>query len=327
MTQTACFCNVQAIEKGLDPGGSAGHFEDAVIIEQPLPWKYSYADINLPSQVHKLLALWLQRYRETGVYGHRPLLIAPDEEYSQDGHRRVMFYTRPQGEFATFERTEYLVPEERLGALVWAWFEAPDALPQYDTFRCHENNHFRDILVCTHGSIDVACAKFGYSLYRHLRDHAATDSVRVWRVSHFGGHLYAPTMMDMPKGDYWAYVDAPIGEQIVNRAGDISALSGHYRGWAGVAQGFMQAAERACLLREGWSWQYYAKSGEITASDDADEPQWAEVRLSYTTPDGAAGAYRVRVEIENSIITSPASNDTRERAYPQFVVTSLEQTG
>ncbi len=214
LTQEKCFCNVLAMEKGIDPVGSAGNFEDAVIFEQPLPWKYSYADTGLPQEMLDLLALWMQRYQEPGVYGHRPLLLAPDSDYSKDGFRRVMFYTKPAGLFAEFSKTEYLVPVDKMGALIWAWYEAPEKLPQYDGYRQAENDTKRDILVCTHGTVDVACAKFGYPLYKHLRENA-DDTVRIWRVSHFGGHLYAPTLMDMPKGDYWAYVDNSIGEQIV----------------------------------------------------------------------------------------------------------------
>lgn len=323
LTQTKCFCNVVAMEKGIDPVGSAGNFQDAVIIEQPLPWKYSYAEMGLPQEMMDLLELWMQRYRETGVYGHRPLLIAPDPEYSETGFRRVIFYSRAEGLFAEFDKVEYLVPDEQAGQLILAWYEAPEKLAQYDAYRQLETQAIRDILICTHGAVDVACAKFGYPLYKALRDTAA-DDVRIWRVSHFGGHLYAPTLMDMPKGDYWAYVDHTIGAQIVQRDGNLQDLQGYYRGWAGLEMGFMQAMERACLMQEGWIWQSYPKEGEIVAKDEGDEAQWADVRIRYITPDNMSCTYRAHVRIEQVIMSNPSSNDEREYPYPQFVVENLE---
>jgi len=311
------------MEKGIDPVGSAGNFQDAVIIEHPLPWKYSYAEMSLPLEVLNLLDLWLKRYHETGVYGHRPLLIAPDTCYSKEGFRRVIFYSKPEGLFAQFEKAEYLVPVEKMGGLIWSWYEASDNLSHYEDYRQPEDNLTRDILVCTHGAVDVACAKFGYPLYKHLRDNVATDTVRIWRVSHFGGHLYAPTLMDMPKGDYWAYVDNNIGEQIIQHEGDIQDLYHYYRGWSGLEMGFMQALERICLMRKGWSWQTYPKRGEILAIDDCDEPQWADVRLSYITPNNILHSYQAHVQIKQVIMSNPSSNDERQYPYPQYIVNEI----
>ncbi len=324
LQETKFFCNALAIEKGIDPVGNAGNFEDSVIIEHPLPWKYSYTEMGLSQKILDLLDLWMARYKETGVYGHQSLLIAPDSNYSKAGFRRVMFYIRPDDLFAEFEKTEYLVPEDKVGALVWAWYEAKEELPQYEAYR-QQDKTTRDILICTHGSVDVACAKFGYPLYKQLRENSASDNLRVWRVSHFGGHLYAPTVMDMPKGDYWAYVDNQIGEQIIERTGNIQDVHNHYRGWAGLSRGFVQAMERACLMHEGWQWQSYLKKGEILTIDPAENSQWAEVRIDYVTPQGLSGAYQARVKIEKVIITNPASNDSREYSYPQFVVEDLKQ--
>ncbi len=323
LTQTKCFCNVLAIEKGVDPVGSAGNFQDAVIFEQPLPWKYSYAEMGLPKEVMDLLELWMERYRQTGVYGHRSLLIAPDAAYSREGFRRVMFFTKPGGLFAQFDKVEYFVPVEKMGHLIWSWFEAPDNLSQFDGWLQTGSDTIRDILICTHGSVDVACAKFGYPLYRHLRDNAATDQVRVWRVSHFGGHLYAPTLVDMPKGDYWAYVDHTIGEQLIQQSGDVQALHAYYRGWGGAEAGFVQAMERACWMREGWQWQTYKKSGEIVALDPDENPQWADVRLDYLTADAEQRTYQARVKIEKTITTNVSSNDDRQYPHPQYIVEEI----
>lgn len=328
VTAVKAYCNVLALEKGLNPAGHAGHFEGAIVIETPLPWKKNmYRESGaLPQEALDLLALWLKRYEEGLGYPHRPLMIAPDPAYSRLGVWRVMFYTRQPGAFAQFDKVEYLVPQAEVGPLLWALYEARDDLPRFEKYRVPEADSIRELLVCTHGTIDAACAKFGYPLYHYLRRNFANESVRVWRVSHFGGHVFAPTMMDMPTGHYWAYVEEPQARQIVRREGDVAALYSHYRGWAGCEHGFMQVAEGALWQQEGWAWFGYPRSGEILAQDAADEPQWAEVAITFSTSDSfVRQTWLARVEVERSIETISTTGYTHTHAYPQYVVTRLEK--
>jgi len=328
-TKTKEYCNVAAQALGLDPAGSAGHFDDAVLVETPLPWKrdiYEKAGA-LSQEMIDLLALWLERYKETGVYGHRPLMIAPDPDYSRQGYRRVIYYDRGDRAAARFHKTEYLVPEREAGPLVWALFEDRDGLAAFERYRVPQADKLRDILVCTHGTVDVACAKFGFPLYRHLRDGCARADRRVWRVSHFGGHVYAPTLMDMPTGHYWAYVEEAQAKQIVNRSGDVADLRGHYRGWAGLAYGFPQAAERAMWQQEGWTWFDYPKACTVLDQDaDDEDPCWMELRVDFTRTDGSQGAYVARIEVTHKIETVPSTDYTEPYAYLQYGVTKLYQT-
>ena len=326
-TTGKAYCNCLALESGLRPSGHAGDFQDAFILEAPLPWKLDMMQKAgaLPQTVIDLLALWLQEYRAGKGYPHRPLVIAPDPEYSREGFRRVMFYTRPAGLFAEYEKTEYSVPEADAGALVWAWYQDRDALGRFEPYRMTEADAVRDILICTHGTVDAACAKFGYPLYKYMRDHCAHDGLRVWRVSHFGGHVFAPTLMDMPHGGYWAYIDRAQADQIAQHSGAVRLLEGHYRGWAGVEDGFMQAAEGALWQTHGWDWLNWQKSGQIMAIDDAEQPSWADVQIRYATPQGETGAYSVRVEVRQYIETIVTTGDERRHNYPQFVATEIAQ--
>lgn len=334
-TQAVCakeYCNVAAQALDLDPAGHAGHFEDAVLVETPLPWKrelYEKAGA-LPQEMIDLLALWLDRYRAGQPYNHRPLLIAPDAAYSRAGYRRVIFFSRPSSPFSHFERAEYCVPEAEVGPLVWALYEGRDELPRFAPYLqigASENGLPRDLLVCTHGTIDAACAKFGYPLYRLLRERHAHDSLRVWRVSHFGGHVFAPTLLEMPTGHYWAYVGEAQADQIAMRRGEVSTLRGHYRGWAGVASGFAQAAEREAWMREGWAWFGYAKSCRVTAADTDDAaPRWMELCIDFTRPDGVQGCYAARVEVGETIRTRPHTNRPEDHAYAQYVVSQFEHS-
>ncbi|MBZ0284040.1 MAG: sucrase ferredoxin [Anaerolineae bacterium] len=323
-TTVKAYCNVLALQRGLDPTGYAGHFEDAVLIETRLPWKNQlYHEAGaLPQEMIDLLGIWLQRYRDGQPYHHRPLLIAPDSKYSRPDFRRVIYYAHAPGAFAQYDKTEYLVPESELGSLLWSLFEAKDRLFGFDQYRVFEDMG-RDLLVCTHGNIDAACAKFGYPLYNHLR---RKSGVRVWRCSHFGGHVFAPTMIDMPTGHYWAYVGTEQADQIVERCDDVGKLRGHYRGWAGLEDGFLQAAERELWQREGWKWFEFTKTGTVLAQDpNPENPCWAEVRFEYASLNGTVmGRCEARVEVRAHIETISTTGCPDLYKYPQYVVTHME---
>ena len=81
----------------------------------------------------------------------------------------MMYYSRPLGAFARYEKVEYVVPESECGALIWSLVEARDDLARFELYRDHAGHTARDILVCTHGTVDAACAKFGFPLYNLLR--------------------------------------------------------------------------------------------------------------------------------------------------------------
>jgi hypothetical protein len=147
--------------------------------------------------------------------------------------------------------------------------------------------------------------------------------MRTWRVSHFGGHVFAPTLVEMPTSHFWAYVESPQAEQIALRTSDVANLRGHYRGWSGMEGGFLQAAERELWQQYGWEWFDYRKAGEILRQDaDNEHPQWAEVRISFMTPDGSLqGQADVRVSIRNHINTITTTGNDHTYDYPQYVVT------
>lgn len=327
--RTKDYCNVLAILKEMDPVGYASNFDDAVIIETPLSWKYElWQDTQrLPSQVIQLLDLWLETYHITGHYGHRPLVIAPDPEYSVEGFRRVMFYQKPEGAFSQYIKTEYLAPEAVYGDLVYALYENRDQLPEFEQYRVPEADNIRDLLVCTHGTVDAACGKFGFRVFQKMRAQPYAQTVRVWRVNHFGGHVFAPTILDMPSGHYWAFVEPEQGDQIAQKNQPVSQLKAYYRGWSGVDDGFLQAAERAVWQTLGWDWFDYLKSGEILRQDTSEKPQWAEVAIHYQTPDGQVrGVYSAHVEVSGYIDNPSGSFNSKTYAYAQYHVSSLKHS-
>ncbi|MFW5709339.1 MAG: sucrase ferredoxin [Chloroflexota bacterium] len=326
IASTKAYCNVLALEKGLDPAGYAGVFDTAFALELPLPWPRAILlePDKLPPELVQLIGVYLNMPEDERP-SIRPLFIAPDEVYSKPGHRRFIYYTRPAGAFAAFDRHEYLMPEAEVGKLIWALQQEPETVAQFAPYRV-DNGDVRDIMVCTHGSVDVACAKFGYPLYRHLRDELATDKLRVWRVNHFGGHVFAPTLMDMPRGDYWAFIDPEDGHRIIERNGDFVLLGKKYRGSAALPYGFAQAMERDILLREGWVWTTYQRQSIELAKDEGAPPGWAEIRITYQSEDGSVrGTYEGRVTIADHVETIGSTGDEKTHTYPQYRVTRLEK--
>jgi hypothetical protein len=212
--------------------------------------------------------------------------------------------------FAVHAKDEFLVPSDQVAALIQALTEQPTALPRFAPYR-QASAPIRDFLVCTHGSQDACCATFGYPLYRLLRDRYAATSqgqLRAWRVSHFGGHRFAPTLIDFPEGRYWGHLEPEALERLVRRRGPLPDLRRCYRGWAGL-DFFEQVAEREIFRREGWAWAAYLKRGHAFDEEgraigpEADPvfaeqpPRRAEVRIDFAAPDGsAAGAYEATVE-------------------------------
>ncbi len=318
------YCNCLAQERGLDPVGHAGSFDDCLIIETPLPWPntlYQTAGA-LPQTLLDLMALWLKDYSAGAGYPHLPLVIAPDPQYSHEGLRRMLFYTRPAGAFARFDKVEYLVPTAEVGALVWSLYQERAALPRFEAYRVPAAEPIRDLLVCTHGTVDAACAKFGFPLYKSLRTHHASDVLRVWRVSHFGGHVFAPTLMDMPTGHYWAYVGQTQAAHIVRRTGAVSALRGHYRGWAGMHVGFEQAAECELWQQHGWSWFDYHKQATSTI-----DPDGAEVAITYAPADSTREVTaNLRVLTSHTVETPHSTNEPDSYDYPQYQIVRVNST-
>lgn len=312
-------CNLFALEQGLDPIGYAGTLDAFLAMEVPLPWPRDVFENHrkLPGGAREAIA-WFTR--ET-PYRLRTLAVAPDRHYSSPGKRRVLWFSRPSGPLTEYLRHEYQVPEELLGSLVSALVRGEDTGP-FEQYR--EQTGMRDILVCTHGAQDAACGRFGIPLYEFLR-RAATeqDDARVWRVTHLGGHVFAPTLLDLPSGRSWAYLNDESALEMLEQRGNAEALRDNYRGWAALESPFLQAFERELLVREGWQWLGVPKTAEVLRQDDSPDPQWAEVALDAWCGD-VPKRHLARVEISHSLPIRPRSDQPDVKPYSQYRVELLE---
>ncbi|MBW4550113.1 MAG: sucrase ferredoxin [Aphanocapsa sp. GSE-SYN-MK-11-07L] len=320
------FCSVISQSNGEDPIGTANPCDVWLMAEIPLPWTEERLMAEPP--LKSLYDLFHEFYESDELpLQVMPMAIAPDHDYSVPGYTRVLYYRRPAKSFAQFDKQEFLITLNQLPDFVEAVLTHSHQLHSFEAYK-QPATSVRDLLVCTHGNVDVACARFGTPIYQKLRqDYAARykEQLRVWRCSHFGGHQFAPTLVDLPVGQVWGHLDSEALDSLVQRNQPMITLRKFYRGWSGLTQ-FEQIVEREIWMQQGWDWLTYNKSGQVLAQDSEHEDwdaDWAEVRLEFTSLDGSVrGTYEARVEVCGSVMTAWNSGEAPE-AVKQYCVSRL----
>jgi hypothetical protein len=94
-------------------------------------------------------------------------------------------------------------------------------------------------LVCTHGTHDKCCAKFGLPVYTAL---TARYGDRVWEASHVGGHRFAANVLCFPTGVCYGRVTPDVAPGLIERDARGELDLTHYRGRFNLAPQ-AQAAE------------------------------------------------------------------------------------
>jgi hypothetical protein len=314
-------CSVVSKAAREDPAGCGKPFVGYLGIEVAPSWKH---DVTESPRFPEGLREAVKRAQDAGVIGKFTALF-PDPVYSREGYARALYLHKPPGPFVAYDKSEYAVPEGEIVPLVEALAEGQDGLSRFERYE-EDTSRVRDILVCTHGSHDACCGKFGYPVYETLRygyAGASKRQLRVWRTSHIGGHRFAPTLIDFPEGRYWGHLEPEALEKLVLRKGPVSELGRFYRGLAGLSGKFEQIAEREIFMREGWEWTRYLKSGKTLEADETEDR--AEVRIEYATPSGNTGAYEATVEANGTVMTLSNSGSEPLQEVKQYRVSRLER--
>lgn len=261
-------CSPWTHAQGVDPIGSAGSFDQLLLVEWPLPW---------PADVREVPTL----ADAAADPRARVMMVVPRADDAEaDGLVRVVHHRRAGTHRLT--GVDHRLPAADVPALLAALLQQPehDALDWPTVV----GQSPPEVLVCGHGRRDPCCGRWGTLLHVELL--ARATDVRVWRCSHTGGHRFAPTAITLPDGRAWAYADADLIEGIVARTADVASLAAHDRGCMALDP-WAQVVERALFGRFGWAWL----DAEVTASHNevAGDGQSARVQLEWRTGDGTAG--------------------------------------
>jgi hypothetical protein len=179
-------------------------------------------------------------------------------------------------------------------------------------------------LVCTNGKRDQCCAIRGRPVAAAIA--AATDW-DTWECSHLGGHRFAATLLLLPTGDMFGWLDPESALEVLRRfdAGQLAAS--HYRGRSGqplpVQAALHAAAVRLADFRRGGLRATSARpvpagldaGGGAQAADGAD--RW-EVEVIQRAERGPDPAYRVIIagsRLAPALLSCSDSNPKSEIRY------------
>ena len=232
-----------AITNAVDPGGSALAPDVVLLAEVDEPW---------PKPVGKHDAMVeLVRACQERPENIRLLAAVP----SGDSPRRLIAFRNAPGGATRSERPMCVDPLGALDAVL------DDTEPTF----VGAKDGVTSLLVCTQGSHDVCCGTDG----ARFADWAEGElDVEVFRVSHTGGHKFAPTAMTLPDGRMWAYLDESSTTEIVINRTNASAVASQCRGWWGAPTGPAQVAERAVFASIGFEIDSMARSVAVIGEEN-----------------------------------------------------------
>ena len=276
-------CAVHAASIGVDPGGTSICADAVALVEVPLPWpKPVFASgllegfasmMDLAVGPTRLLAAVPSHGAETrhAVGGRADTSTGGTSTAgtSPAGTVRMALHCRTGTGTNVYRFTADGAAGLRLLFAHLARRTPSDPIAERAGFTMTEAaRDERAVLICTQGSHDVCCGSKGTRLAADFEavqradntqdldvpDSLPTSSaqVTVYRVSHTGGHRFAPTAMTLPDGRMWAGIEAGELAAILDRTADTAALAQRCRGWWGAPTGPPQVAERAVFERVGW---------------------------------------------------------------------------
>jgi hypothetical protein len=299
------FCAEQSRHSGIDIVGTASEHQVYVAIACPPPWERNEMQSKgIPAALRDLCEEIGDDYDR---YQTRFLLIH-NEFLKQDNSPRVLVFRRPSGLATAYEKQEFhleniheVAPLVRQIVMGEPVHTTPVEVPS------------RDILVCTHGSRDRCCSRFGAPIYhqaRKLMAEMGLENTRIWQASHIGGHRMAPTAIDFPTARYYGYLDSDSLKSVLTQSGDIHTIETIYRGW-GLLPWAAQVLEKHLLLTQGWDWFNYAVVAQVLEHND--EETFNRVELTYQTPVGERQTYQAEVVADESHIIYLKSSCASEK--------------
>lgn len=308
------FCALESRNVGEDPIANAYNFDFFVMVECPTPWtNEAFNSKPVPENLRNIVKE-LAEY-EISV----ELLLIYNQELKQPDTTRVLIFQKPTGLAQGYSKYELLLSDIA---------EVAPIVKQCLFEKCLDNyineSNTRDIFICTHGSHDKCCAKFGNPFYRQAKNivkNLGMNNVRIWQSSHFGGHRFAPTAIDFPEARYYARLDSESFTSILTRTGTLEFIKNIYRGWAILPEA-AQVLEREMILMYGWQWLSYKVDYQIIQQSENGE--FNRIELNFVKQTGSLGSVKADVLVDKikTLYLSDCQGDIVE-TIPQFYVENL----
>ena len=183
-------CRQQSVRVGEELAGSAPESVQVwLLLEDCDPWgARPPKESRLPETVRAKLESW-----KRSVKGFRAHLIRrPDRKGAS---QRVLFINLLGAASSRLLKLELDGPEALLELDLEGVIAGKVPVPVVD------RPHY---FVCTHGTRDPCCAKWGVPLFGRLQEEVGEE---VWQMSHLGGHRFAPTLLASPSGNVYGRVE------------------------------------------------------------------------------------------------------------------------
>ncbi|NJO40974.1 MAG: sucrase ferredoxin [Cyanobacteria bacterium CRU_2_1] len=310
------FCAEASRQAGEDMIGSGTNYQTYVLIECHTPWFSNVFDSpQIPQNLKDLIEATKQSKQSI-----RFLLITQAKRKPPESIR-ILIYDQSQEAFSQgYEGWEFKVETIDHAADGIRHFLAGNGSA---TDRIQPQT--RDILVCTHGSHDKCCAKYGLPFYREAINTLSNlnlNNVRVWQTSHFGGHRFAPTVIDLPDGRYYGGLDQPSFQAILTRTGDIRCFNHVYRGW-GILPNPLQVLERELILRYGWNWFNYGIRHKIIEQNADKSVIQAEITFEISEGDLYTGQAELIKDSDQTLVLKGSCNAKQSSEFIKYAVVSF----
>lgn len=170
-------------------------------------------------------------------------------------------------------------------------------------------------LVCTNGKRDQCCALRGRPVAKVI---AADTDWDTWECSHLGGHRFAATMMLLPTGDMFGWLNGDSALEVLRRFDSGQLVLSHYRGQAGQPSP-VQAALHAAAVRMG---DFRRGAFRVISADSEAEARWA-VTLVHRSGHNTETAYRVVLTESTLAPTFLSCSDSCPRAETRLETLSF----
>ncbi|RCJ23559.1 sucrase ferredoxin [Nostoc sp. ATCC 43529] len=306
------FCSDYSRQAGEDIIGSATNYQTYILVECPPPWTSEAFNSKWVPENLKILIEEVKRAK----LPIRFLLIANDLSHKVN-QTTLLIYQRKEGLNNGYHKQEFILPNiEQVAGVVQKWLWGIGSNAEVET------SATRDLLVCTHGSHDKCCARYGNPFYFHATatiSELDLDNVRIWRSSHFGGHRFAPTLIDLPEGRYYGNLDLDSFKSILTRTGDIQCLDKVYRGW-GILAPALQTLEKELILSEGWDWFNYKVTGKVLEQSLDNNTILGE--LSFENTSGSLYTYHAKLvkDVTKAQKLKSSCNAAQESVITKYTV-------